>query len=288
MSYIEHTEHDRPASVDPEQNAVELERHYNRLIGAVLCVVTAVVAWVGWSVLRSGQTHSEVVAAPRQVTIPLSAPLPAPVAERVPPTMPKSDPTPASTPQATTTRVHVAGAVRKPGVLTLPPQARVIDAVQKAGGARPDADLDAINLADFVRDGEQVRIPSRRERVTPPTAPVTVARSGASPAPISPTRVSRALPAATDRSRTLGRYPSTASEPSSTAPASTPAGSPVNVNTATLEELDTLPGVGPAIARRILDYRREHGPFQRPEDLLQVSGIGEKKLAAMLDRVRVR
>jgi competence protein ComEA len=63
---------------------------------------------------------------------------------------------------------------------------------------------------------------------------------------------------------------------------------PDNVNTATAQELDTLPGVGPATAEKIIAYRREHGPFQRPEDLLQVSGIGEKKLAAMLDRVRVR
>jgi competence protein ComEA len=286
MSYTDFDERDRPPIADPEQNALALQRHYNRLVGAVLCVVTAVVAWVGWSVLRNGETHSEVIAAPRQVVIPLNGPLPGPVAERPAPSVTKAEPT-ASAPPATT-RVHVVGSVRKPGVLTLPPQARVLDAVQRAGGAKPDADLEAINLADFVRDGEQIRVPSRRERVSAPAAPAAVARTGASPTPIAPARAERAAVPPTDRSRTLGRYPASVSASPSVSSPSAVAEGPVNVNTATAQELDTLPGVGPATAEKIIAYRREHGPFQRPEDLLQVSGIGEKKLAAMLDRVRVR
>jgi len=62
----------------------------------------------------------------------------------------------------------------------------------------------------------------------------------------------------------------------------------VNINTAGAEELDTLPGVGPSTAAAILEFRREHGPFQRVEDLLEVRGIGEKKLAAMRDRVVIQ
>jgi competence protein ComEA len=139
--------------------------------------------------------------------------------------------------------VHVAGAVRRPGVYTLRAGARVADAVERAGGPRAAADLSLVNLAAKLEDGRQVLVPRRGP-------PATVAGASGTAAPGAPT-------------------------------------APVNLNTATLEQLDTLDGVGPATAQKILDYRQEHGGFSAIDELSQVSGIGEKRMAALRDHVTV-
>ena len=133
--------------------------------------------------------------------------------------------------------VHVAGAVRRPGVYRMAPGARVDDAVRRAGGARPRADLTQVNLAQELEDGRQIVVPKRL-----PSGAAPVAGSGV------------------------------------------PAG-PVNLNTATLEQLDTLDGIGPATAQSILDYREEHGGFTDVEELDQVPGIGPATMAALRDKV---
>ncbi|MEX2278463.1 MAG: ComEA family DNA-binding protein [Acidimicrobiia bacterium] len=126
--------------------------------------------------------------------------------------------------------VHVAGEVRRPGVVRLVAGSRVVDAIEAAGGATPAAVLAGVNLASEVVDGSQIVVPS-----------------------------SSVLPArAVDNDGV------------------------VVVNRATLTELESLPGVGPVLAERILSHRGEHGPFETVEDLLDVSGIGE----ATLDRLR--
>lgn len=153
-------------------------------------------------------------------------------------------------------RVHVVGAVRKPGVYSLPAWARVTDAVKKAGGPTQQADLEAINLADHLKDGEQLRIPRKgrpealtSHRPTPEPPAVVVTAGGHRP----------------------GRYPFTVSR--AAGPATAAAG-PISINSATAEQLETLPGVGPSTAAKIIKYRTEFGPFQKPEDLMNVSGIG--------------
>jgi competence protein ComEA len=143
--------------------------------------------------------------------------------------------------------VHVAGAARRPGVYRLPAGARVDDALRRAGGPRPRADLAAVNLAAKLEDGRQVLVPERG------------AAPAATPAPAGAT---------------------------GGAPAAAPA-QPVNLNTATLEQLDTLDGVGPGIAKRILDYRQQHGGFKRVEELGEVPGIGAKRLATLTPLVTV-
>ena len=138
--------------------------------------------------------------------------------------------------------VHVAGAVRHPGVYRLRAGARVDDAVKRAGGARKGADLSAVNLAAKLEDGRQVIVPARA-----PPAAAGVAVS----------------------------------------PSATAAVVPLNLNTATLEQLDELDGVGPGTAKKILAFRDEHGGFGSVEELGQVPGIGEKRLAALREKVRV-
>jgi competence protein ComEA len=130
--------------------------------------------------------------------------------------------------------VHVVGAVRTPGLYRLDDGSRIDDAIRAAGGPKPKADLDAINLAAPVADGQQVIVPVRGRG----TASAGPASSGA-------------------------------------------AAGPVHLNTATLEELDTLPGIGPVTAQKILDYRDEHGAFSSVDELDAVPGIGPARLAEL-------
>ncbi len=150
--------------------------------------------------------------------------------------------------------VHVAGAVREPGVYRLPAGARVDDALRRAGGPRGRADLTAVNLAAKLEDGRQVLVPER----------AAVAAGGGAAAVGG------------------GTAPGAAGEGGAGPP-----GAPINLNTATIEQLDTLDGVGPGIAQRILDYREQHGGFSRVEELGEVPGIGAKRLATLSPLVTV-
>jgi competence protein ComEA len=123
--------------------------------------------------------------------------------------------------------VHVVGGVRHPGLYRLPQGSRVVDALVRAGGATPKAQIELVNLAAPLADGQQVVVPRRGAAVVP-------AGSGAA--------------------------------------------GPVHLNTATLEQLDELPGVGPVTAQKILDYRQEHGAFTSVDELDAVSGIGPARL----------
>lgn len=204
-----------------------------RLASAVVSACVAMV--VLWLILRPSEP-------PLEASIPLA-------------TFPVT--TTSSSPSFVT--VHVAGAVTSPGVYRLTGSARVIDAVNAAGGAKADADLERINLAQVLFDTEQVFIPVRATRSSAPTiaarhrptttvaAPRLPAQQGSTPSPMAP----------------------------------------LDLNTATVVELDVLPGVGPATAKAIVDYRTSKGKFSRVEDLLNVAGIGPAKLASLRDLVTV-
>ena len=168
--------------------------------------------------------------------------------------------------------MHVTGAVRDPGVYALAANARIVDAVRAAGGATSSADLERINLAQSLLDAEQVFVPRRgsqrtattvaprhRPRRTSPTTSSIGAQNGV-PAPVSPP----------------------VGVPVPVAPTAR-----VNLNTATVEQLDALPGVGPATARAIVSYRTRRGPFAKVEDLLNIDGIGPKKLESIKAHVEM-
>ncbi|MEO9138788.1 MAG: ComEA family DNA-binding protein [Jatrophihabitans sp.] len=174
--------------------------------------------------------------------IPVSAAVPAMSGQpvRTGPTMPASSGPVSAAPTLTPTVivVDVAGRVHRPGVYRLPSGARVDDALKAAGGALRGVDVSTLNLAALLVDGQQV----------------AVGRPGATGGP-SP--------------------PAAASSPAGAGSGGSPgSGAPVNLNAATLDQLETLPGIGPALGQRILDYRTEHGSFATVDQLDDVSGIG--------------
>lgn len=166
--------------------------------------------------------------------------------------------------------VHVAGAVSKPGVYQLPQGARVIDAINKAGPAG-DADLDSLQLAAPVPDGKTIYVPLK------PAAAVQAGSTTPGSAPGTPV-------ASADGT---GRNAFTPQTGAKAAGAATVTGL-INVNTADQSQLDTLPGIGPSLAQRIIQYREANGPFRAVEDLKNVSGIGDKKFEDIKDRITVR
>ena len=152
--------------------------------------------------------------------------------------------------------VYLCGAVRRPGVYHLDQGARVADLLALGGGALAKAELQAINLAAPLADGQQVVVPEKGAAGAAAAAPAASGSSGAASG--------------------------------GTAGASSPVpGAPVNLNTATLEQLDALPGVGPSTAQKIIDYRTANGGFKSVDELNQVSGIGDVRFAALKDLVTV-
>jgi len=148
--------------------------------------------------------------------------------------------------------VHVIGAVANPGVYGLEAGSRVRDAIEAAGGLLPEADAQALNLAAFAQDGERLEIPA----IPPPTP----TRGLAPAAPVQGTNP--AAPASGD-------------------------GYLVNINTASQEELESLPYIGPALAQRIIEYREANGPFESIEEIIEVYGIGQKTFENIQDLITV-
>lgn len=164
--------------------------------------------------------------------------------------------------------VHVAGAVSKPGVYQLAPGSRIIDAVEKAGPTA-EADMDSLQLAAPVPDGKTIYVPVK----------AAAAQAGI-PAP--------GIPAGSPVSSTDGSGRNLfAPQAGKMAPGATAASGLVNINTANESQLDTLPGIGPSLAQRIIQHREVNGPFKSIEDVKNVSGIGDKKFEDIKDKITV-
>lgn len=159
------------------------------------------------------------------------------------PGAPTEQTTALESPPHTEVVVHVSGAVKRAGVYRLSSQSRIADALEQAGGASELADLDALNLAEPLQDGQKIYVPRKGEASALPHATAALPRSqSAIKATAAPTQF------------------------------------PINLNTATAEQLETLPGIGSVLAQRIIEYRQMHGRFQSVDELLEVQGIGTKRL----------
>lgn len=146
--------------------------------------------------------------------------------------------------QESTLRVHVTGLVKRPGVYTLPPGARGVDAIQAAGGLAPGASVSQLNLAARLEDGQQLEVP-KRGALGPTSRPT--ARS--------------ARPARPSRAKASGM----------------PGSGRLSLNHASVEQLDGLPGIGKTLAAEIVRYRQQKGRFQSLEELKEVPGIGGRR-----------
>jgi competence protein ComEA len=210
--------------------------------GVVVLVLVAVVAGVIWYRIGVGGASAGESAAPRAVTTTVS-------------TTTLDDPTPSTGPKGTPARlaVHVAGAVTHPGVVELHAGARVIDAVEAVGGALADGDLDRLNLAAKVTDGERVYV----------------------------AKVGQADPGVVDGGA------AGASGPGDGTGTGGGVGAKVNLNTATQAQLEELPGIGPTYAQSIISERERRGGFTSVNDLRSVRGIGDKRFAELAPLVTV-
>ncbi|MHA7278518.1 ComEA family DNA-binding protein [Arthrobacter sp. MDT2-2] len=171
-------------------------------------------------------------------------------------------PAPAGGAGQRTILVYVTGAVASPGVVTIPSDARLFEVLEKAGGALPEADLDGINLAAAPSDGQHIHLLAVGEE---PRADQDVPDATAAPPGVE-------VDASGGTPDSSGAGP----------------GGVIDINTATLAEIESLPRVGPVIGQRIIDWREENGPFGQPADIDAVPGIGPGMLEGILPRIVVR
>ena len=226
----------RPLPDGPWQRALDVLGAWraDARIGLAMLVIAAVVVGVVWYRIGvgSGSEPPRAATADRTVTPQTGA-----------------TPAPSTTDRRGTILVHVAGAVATPGVVELASGSRVIDAVEAAGGAVGDADLDRLNLAAKVVDGERVLV----QRIGDPSSPEASGAEG-----------------------TSGSSEGAGS-----------GGGLVHLNTATQTDLEALPGIGPVLAGAIIDERERRGGFRSVQELRDVDGIGEKRFATLAELVTV-
>ena len=152
--------------------------------------------------------------------------------------------------------VHIAGCVQKEGMLELSSNSRIADAIEKAGGLTQEADLSDINLAYLLEDGMKIYIPNQNERQ--------------------------------ENNEKTKNIPKEENTPSMQIQDTNTKQDVININTATQEELDTLPGIGPATAAKIIAYRKEKGKFKQKEEIKEVSGIGEAKYEKIKEYISIK
>lgn len=155
--------------------------------------------------------------------------------------------------------IHITGEVKKKGILYLDKGARIVDAIEAAGGATKNASLDQVNLAYILEDGQKIYIPNKNEKIE--TGAYIITNSGQN------VLIEEGKESTTTEKNAKG------------------VSGKVNINTANQTELETLQGIGPALAQRIIEYRQENGKFQTIEDIQNVKGIGDSKYSNIKDDI---
>ncbi|WP_329068334.1 ComEA family DNA-binding protein [Streptomyces sp. NBC_01429] len=223
-------------------------------LAVVLVVAAMLAAQHFWSARPQSVSAPETVGAAVPASGVPSRPVPEGPGPLALPPPPQQQQTAGPSAEAARVVVDVGGEVRRPGVLRLPPGSRVADALHAAGGAKPGTDLTWLNRARVLVDGEQLVVDGQ--------APSDPAPAGAGGGAVGAGGMVGA------------------------AGGGDAAGGPLSLNTATLEQFDTLPGVGPVLAQRIVDYRTQHGGFRSVDELREVSGIGDRRFADLQPLVR--
>lgn len=257
-------------------------RGFSQTVGllTVMVLITGITAYFSLRPNSKPQPQAPI----RIEAAPLSAP------SSAAPTDPSHAMSDDAEPQPTATRgtivVHVAGAVVRPGVYTLNAGSRVVDAISAAGGMSQNADHDALNLAAPAQDGSRIFVKQQGETYTAVAQP----QRRMLPGDASPSAQQINIPTPANDSAA----PSVSAAPTAQTPAAAPGISRrgrksrdviININSATEQELQQLPGVGPSLAATIVTYRTEHGPFQTVDDLANVRGVGPAKLDALRAQV---
>jgi competence protein ComEA len=163
--------------------------------------------------------------------------------------------------------VDIAGAVNKPGVYHLPFGSRVYDAITTAGDTTQQADVSTLNLAAVIQDGEKIVIPILQNKPDPVQEQTASGDHQEDQVQPRPAPKLKSAPNPSVPSRSSGK---------------------ININTATETELDVLPGIGPKLAQQIIQYRQQHGPFKRIDDVILVKGIGQVRFEQMKNLITVR
>ena len=165
--------------------------------------------------------------------------------------------------------VHISGAVNIEGIVELEAGSRIANAIEKAGGVKENADMTDINLAYPLEDGMKIHIPTKEETEANKNNENMIDESYV-------TSSSGGVSSKEDTNSTQGSSSTSTSNEK------------VNINTATQEELDTLPGIGPSIASKIIDYREQNGKFNSIEEIKEVSGIGDAKYEKIKDSITIK
>lgn len=153
--------------------------------------------------------------------------------------------------------IHIMGEVKKTGIIYLKQGARIADAIEAAGGATKEADIDAINLAYVLQDGQKINIPNKKDRSKNENSVYITSESG-----------NNVITQESNEAKGGNKK--------------------VNINEATQSDLETLPGIGPSIASRIIEYRTQNGKFNKIEDLQNVKGIGDAKYNKIKDMITIK
>lgn len=185
--------------------------------------------------------------------------------------------------------VHLSGAVEKEGIVELDENSRIADAIEKAGGIKENACIDEINLAYKLEDGMKIYIPTKEECKKQQEENKQLIQTETSGISNSNSQESQSknVNTSSETETNAGKINSGGTSITGTSSNNTAKQGKVNINTASQTELETLPGIGPLTALKIVNYRKEKGKFKKIEDIKEVSGIGDSKYNKIKDLIKI-